>query len=274
MAKEKIKKAEDNEEQDNEKKITKQEKLTSAKKKFKKRLRKKVLKISILIVLLFLINIYIILGILFKDGGFTISLDYEEGKDPNLIIYESPEDKTQKTFLRCDDLDYFLSDVSIDWLPENIHNEGDGSHHGLHYIAYTFYCENNGKEPINYWTTAKIDYQEKGVDEAVRFVVYLNDEPRKVYAKRATNGNPEPGTIPFKDEETMMLEQRKNLMPGDIDKYTIVVLLEGNDPQCINNIIGGQIEMHMRITEEHITNQEDLDALEEELLEENNTIQE
>ena len=240
-----------------EKKISKKEKLASAKKKYKKKLRKKILKISALIVALFLINIYIVLGIIFKDSGFTISLDYEDGKDPNLLIYESPEDKTPKTYLKCEDLEFFLSDVSIDWIPDSIHNEADGSHHALHYIAYTFYCENNGTEPINYWTTAEIDSQELNVDEALRFMVYRNDEPKKVYAKRATSGNPEPGTIPFVDENTIMLDQRKDLKPGDIDKYTIVVFLEGDDPQCINNIIGGQISMHMRITEEHITNQEE-----------------
>lgn len=257
MAKDRTKKIEDNDELEKEKSITKKQKITSAKKRARKRLREKVLKISILIVVLFLINLYIILGIFYRDGGFTVSLDYEEGKDPNLLIYESLSDKTQKTYLKCEDLEYFFSDISIDWLPDDIHGEAEGSHNGLYYYAYSFYCENNGKETINYWTTAEIDSMEKNVDDALRFAVYLNDEPRRVYAKRATNGNPEPGTIPFKDENTMLLEQRKNLKPGDIDKYTIVVFLEGDDPQCIDDLIGGQISMHMRITEEHITNQEE-----------------
>lgn len=264
MAKEKRKKVEEdkiqNKKQEKDKNEIKKEKLASAKKNYKKRLRKKILKIAALLVALFLINIYIILGIIFKDSGFTISLDYENGKDPSLLIYESPEDKTQKTYLKCEDLELFLSDVSIDWIPDTIHDEADGSHHALHYIAYTFYCENNGKENINYWTTAEIDNQELNVDDALRFMVYLNDEPKKVYAKRATSGNPEPGTIPFIDENTIMLEQRKDFKPGEIDKYTIVVFLEGDDPQCIDNILGGQISMHMRITEEHITNQEEINS--------------
>ena len=259
MAKEKIKEAEDNEVQE-EKKLTKKEKLTSAKKKFRKKLRRRVLKISLLIVVLFLINIYVILGILYKYGGFTISLDYEEGRDSSLLIYESPEDKTQKTYLRCDDIDFF-SDVSINWIPDEIHNEADGSHHGLHYMAYTFYVENIGDEPVHYWETAVIDNQEKGVDEALRFMVYRNDEEKRVYGKLATNGSAEPGTTPFKDETTIMLEQRKAIMPGETDKYTIVIFLEGDDPQCINNILGGEIELHMTITEEHITDPKEMEAI-------------
>ena len=42
------------------------------------------------------------------------------------------------------------------------------------------------------------------------------------------------------------------MKPGDVDKYTIVIFLEGDDPDCLNNLIGGEIKMHMDITEEHI----------------------
>lgn len=238
------------------KKEEKKKEESSAKTTAKKKFRKKILKIFILAALLFLINLYIVLGIIYKKGGFTITLDYEEGKEAGLIIYESPTDKTEKTYLRCEDID-FLSDISVDWIPDSVNDEADGSHHGHHYMAYTFYAENVGEEPINYWMTAIVDKQEKGADEALRFMVYKNGE-KTVYAKRATNGQPEPDTIPFKDETTAMLEQRKNLMPGEIDKYTIVVFLEGNDPQCVNDILGGEISMHMTITEEHITDETQL----------------
>ena len=35
------------------------------------------------------------------------------------------------------------------------------------------------------------------------------------------------------------------------DRFTIVIFLEGDDPECINDLIGGEIKMHMDITEEH-----------------------
>jgi hypothetical protein len=42
------------------------------------------------------------------------------------------------------------------------------------------------------------------------------------------------------------------MSPRDIDRITIVVWIEGSDPECINSLIGGHLKMHMDITEEHI----------------------
>ena len=220
----------------------------------KGKVKYKALKVATLAVLLFLINMYIVLGLLYKEGGFTVTLDGQEGKEPNLIIYESPDDKTEKAYLKCGDID-FISDISVDWIPSNINDEADGTHHGRDYIAYTFYAENVGKETINYWITTQIDEIEQDVDDALRFVLYKNGV-QTVYAKPTTNGNPEPRTVPFKDEKTVLLEKNAEFKPGDIDKYTIVVFMEGNDPQCTDDLVGGKIEMHMTLTEEHIANQE------------------
>lgn len=220
----------------------------------KKKVKYKALKVGVLAVLLFLINLYIVLGVLYKEGGFTVTLDGQEGKEPSLIIYESPTDKSEKSYLKCGDIE-FISDISVDWIPSNINDEADGTHHGRDYMAYTFYAENVGKETINYWVTAQIDEIELDVDEAVRFVLYKNGE-QTVYAKQATNGNPEPGTVAFKDDKTVLLEKNADFKPGDIDKYTVVVFMEGNDPQCKDELVGGEISMHMTLTEEHIANQE------------------
>ena len=49
-------------------------------------------------------------------------------------------------------------------------------------------------------------------------------------------------------------ECRESFNPGDIDKFTIVIYLEGDDPDCVDALIGGEMKMHMDITEEHIGN--------------------
>lgn len=233
-----------------EKKVVKK----TVKSAVKKTVKYKALKVATLAVLLFLINLYIVLGVLYKEGGFTVTLDGQEGKEPNLIIYESPTDKSEKSYLKCGDIK-FISDISVDWIPANINDEADGTHHGCDYMAYTFYAENVGKETINYWITTEIEEIEQDVDEALRFVLYKNGI-QTVYAKMARNGNPEPGTVPFKDEKTVLLEKNADFKPGDIDKYTLVVFMEGNDPQCVDDLIGGKIAMHMTLTEEQISNQE------------------
>jgi hypothetical protein len=65
-------------------------------------------------------------------------------------------------------------------------------------------------------------------------------------------------TTPFKSVEsaytkgtTIILEKVEDFKPDDLDKYTIVVWIEGDDPDCQDALIGGEIKMHMKITEEH-----------------------
>lgn len=221
-----------------------------AKKEKKKKARRTIFKILLVVVILFLINIYIILALIYKGENFTVTLDSEYGRESGLVIYED-KNKYTRTFLRSEDIEFF-TDISVDWLPENIDNEGDGSHNGKNYIAYTFYAENMGQDTINYWSTIKIDDVIKNVDDAIRVMVIKNGN-KVIYAKNnRTTEQPEPNTIPFKDNETVMLEKTENFKVGDIDKYTIVIWVEGDDPECTDDLIGGEIKMHMTLTEEHI----------------------
>ena len=224
----------------------------SAKKVVKKKARLTILKIVLLIIILFLTNLYIILAIIYRGENFTVTLDSENGRESGLVIYESKEQKYERTFLRSKAIDYF-TDISIDWLPENIDEEGEGSHNGKNYIAYTFYAENMGQDPINYWAKIVIDDVIKDVDEALRVMVIKNGE-KVVYAKKnKTTGEPEPKTEAFSSEDTVMLEENKEFKVGDINKYTIVIWVEGDDPDCVDALIGGEIKMHMTLTEEHLS---------------------
>lgn len=222
-----------------------------AKKEKRKRIRRKILKTILIVVILFLINIYIILSIFYKGENFTVTLDSEYGRESGLVLYETQAEKYTRTFLRSKDIEFF-TDISINWLPEDIDNEGDGSHNGRNYIAYTFYAENMGQDTINYWATIKIDDVVRNVDEAIRVMVFKNGN-KVIYAKNSrTSGEPEPDTIAFKNDDTVMLELSENFKVGDIDKYTVVIWVEGDDPECKDDLIGGEIKMHMTFTEEHI----------------------
>ena len=37
----------------------------------------------------------------------------------------------------------------------------------------------------------------------------------------------------------------------DLDKITVVVWIEGDDPECTNALIGGHARLHMTLREEH-----------------------
>lgn len=227
--------------------------VVTAKKIKNRKQRVKRTKIVIFVILIFLIFSFIILSIIYNGGKFTVTLDNNFALKSGIILYENEEfknDKTRKLYAKNID---FLDNISIDWIPKNIDEEGTGSHNGENYIAYTFYLENNGERTINYWYSILIDDVIKNVDEAVRVMVFLNGE-KQVYAKiNSATKMAEKDTIPFLEnkEKEVIIEQRKDFKVGDKDKFTVVIWLEGDDPDCVDAIIGGEIKMHMEIREEH-----------------------
>ena len=144
-----------------------------------------------------------------------------------------------------------MDNISINWINKDVDDEGNGSHNGDNYIAYTFYVINSGTETVNYWYEMKIDDIIKNVDKAVRVMIFRNGE-KTVYAKiNETTNQPEENTKEFFSNDIAVLEQRKDFTPNSSDKFTIVVWIEGDDPDCKNDLLGGEIKLHLDITEEH-----------------------
>ena len=213
--------------------------------------RIKKIKRALLIMLIFLLIIYFALRVAYDTGRFTVVLDTSSDMKGALVMYANKNEKLTRRTLSADVLD-FMTNISEDWLPENIDDEADGGHNGENYIAYTFYIENMGDETIHYWYRIHIDDVVKNVDKAIRVAVYLNGE-KTVYAKaNERTSKPEENTTAFKDEESVMLVQRRDFKSKDVDKFTVVIWVEGDDPDCIDDLIGGEMKMHMTITEEHI----------------------
>ena len=211
----------------------------------------KILRKALIIMLVFLIVVYFVLKVVYETGRFTVVLDSSSDMKGAIVMYANKQEKLTRRTLQAEALD-FMTNISGDWIPENINDEADGGHNGDDYIAYTFYVENQGDETIHYWYEIIIDDVVKNVDEAIRVAVFLNGE-KTVYAKRNSKTNePEVDTVPFKDEERVFLEQRKDFKSGEIDKFTIVIWVEGDDPECKDNLIGGEMKVHMVITEQHI----------------------
>ena len=232
--------------------MAKGEVVLTAQKVKKRKKTEKIVLISLLALLLFLVIAYFILNIVYNEGSFTISMDKNTYLESNLVMYESLNDRSSVYRLSTSKI-AFMDNISIKWLPDNINNEAEGAHNGENYIAYTFYLENQGEETINYWYSITIDDIIKNVDDAVRIMIFVNDD-QVVYAKKsAITGEPEPDTTPFRDDdETIILEKREGMNPKDIDKITIVIWLEGDDPECVNAILGGEMKMNMDINEEHV----------------------
>lgn len=145
-----------------------------------------------------------------------------------------------------------MDNISVKWLPENLDTEANGSHNGYNYIAYSFYVVNGGNQTINYWYELDIDDVIKDVDEAIRIMVYKNGKTITYAKKSRTTGKAEIGMVPFKNKTIVFIGTSKRFKPKSRDHYTIVVWIEGNDLECNNELLGGEMKMHMDIKEEHI----------------------
>lgn len=213
--------------------------------------RAKIAKISLLVLAIILTVIYLVLGIVYNGGRFTITLDPNFSVESGIVMYDSQNNKSVTNRLYAENIE-FIDNISIDWIKKDIDTEKDGSHNGQNYMAYTFYIENRGKEVLNYWVECYVDDATRNVDEAIRVMMFLNGE-KEVYAKKnLLTGEAEKGTQPFYSDDLAVLRQRKDFKPKDVDRYTVVIFLEGDDPDCVDKLIGGEIKMHLDIREEHI----------------------
>ncbi len=228
-------------------KMERREVVVSAGKVKRKKKTIKIVKLVLLILLLLLLVLYIVMGIIYNSGNFSITLDRNLYLEKNIIIYDDPNYKVFRAELYAGSVDTF-DNISYRWLPNDL-DDHDGSHNGDNYVAYTFYIENMGTMVSDYWSRILIDDVIKNVDEAVRVRVYKDGE-EITYAKLGKNNRAEDGTVPFESSEVIASDHVAGFSPGDKIKYTIVIWLEGNDPECTDNILGGEIKVHMEFNSE------------------------
>lgn len=221
----------------------------SANQVYKRKIFTKILFLLVAGLLLLLSIMYGILYVVNKGGNFTINLDPNLYKDNSIVISPYRDFRTKPLVLKADEIEY-MDNITEGWIPKDVIGK-EGSNNGNDYIAYTFFVKNEGDKVINYNRVINIDSVIKNVDEAVRIALYYNGE-KTVYAKIAKDGNPEPNTKAFYSNSQVMNELRKNFKPNDIDEYTILIWLEGEDPECIDDILGGEMKMLMYISPDRI----------------------
>lgn len=214
---------------------------------------KRIFKILVILSVSILI-FFVILTLAFQGGNFIITLDPQFSLKSGLKMYDNSQLKDEKIKLYAQGID-FMDNISIKWLPNNLGEQSGGSNNGENYIAYTFFIENTGEQPVDYWYELDILNVIKNVADAVRFMIIFNGT-ETVYAKiNEQTKKEEDGTKAFYSDEIAVLEQRKAINPNVMDKYTIVMWIEGDDPDCLDNIIGGELKVKVRIIESFIEEQ-------------------
>lgn len=188
-----------------------------------------------------------------RYSSFTVSLDRYDMVDQGLTLSETPTFETPIARLNAKSIKE-ITNISYDQIEQNV-DSINGSHNGSEYIAYTFYCKNMGKSTITYKYGVYLSNVTKNIDEALYITLYVDGVPT-TYAKIKKDGSgPEEydagkKTVPFEKLATVVENNITDFKPGDVTKYTIVIWLNGNDPECVDypaeaSIVGGRVKVDM-----------------------------
>jgi len=228
---------------------------------------------NIIIALTLVMSILIILMSIYGNqvGNFVISID--EQNRYNLSLSESDTFDTSFSRLSAEGLKK-MTEATYGVIPEDI-DEIDGSHNdsiNYTYLAYTFYLKNASPIPISYYSQISIIKVSKSVDSAIRIMVIKNNDDPIIYAKWREAPEPEEvwnlpeehigvydyfgkfimkeyTTVKFESSVTVNKTLNDIINVQAIDKYTVVLWIEGMDAQCtndtLNNIMGGTLKLEM-----------------------------
>jgi len=219
-----------------------------------------------------LLACYLMAAFYTQSGEFIIRVDH--GGEKKLVISDTMDFSQGLITLNGTAIDNADNISIFDIDPEVM--EVDGDHNGPDYVAYTFYVKNIGHDPITYTYNLSIQRATKKVDEATWVLLYHNGE-QMILAKEGKDGEPETQqgeyeypfiedakkpeqysydettgiytltTEPFASTRIVEMAERPALQPEEVDKFTVVIWLEGEDPECVNDILGGTIEMMMKL---------------------------
>lgn len=206
--------------------------------------RKKVLSVILTVCLIILLILFLVSMLVTQWGDLIISVESPAVKK-GIVLSEDPNFETQSASLSAKQVKD-VTNITYSWLPLDLDTSENGEHNGENYVAYTFYCKNNGQVELDYEAYLEITGVAKSADEATRVMIYKNGEPA-IYGKGQYNdrNTAETDCTIFETNERVMTTTTENFEVDQVDKYTIVIWVEGNDPECIDDIRNGHVRMRM-----------------------------
>ena len=211
--------------------------------------QKKIL-LSLLAMLLTVTGTFYILATLYeRTGSFTVGVNKVDMVREGLSLSESVTLENPATNLNAD-VDEHITNIAEEWIDENV-DSIDGVHNGDNYIAYTFYLFNGGDIFLNYEYSINVSNVTNGLDEAIRIKLYTNGVP-ETFAKTKSDGSgPERNTTEFYSGSIAAYARIDNFAPQQVTKYTVVIWIEGNDPDCVDWLLGGKLKVDMNFAVIH-----------------------
>lgn len=213
------------------------------------RVRKKILLTALIGLVIFALILYVVAALYKRTGSFTVSIDKYEMTKYGLTLSESPDMTHNNSHLNAR-IDEEITNIAGESIPLNV-DSINGAHNGANYIAYTFYLQNAGEVEVSYDYQVTLSNVTQSLDEAIRLRLYVDGTPTTYAKTRSDGGGAEPGTVEFYSANVMARGRIDAFAPGEITKYTVVLWIEGNDPDCVDWLIGGKLKVDMLMSIVH-----------------------
>lgn len=209
-----------------------------------------------------------------QKGNFIVSMT-DSLMEENFILSDDVEITREKVILKSDVLKE-VNAYSIADMPDNL-DQQSGSHNMDNVVAYTFWITNKGTQSAGYDWYLVQNNSTKNVENAAWVMLY-DEGKMTIYARESQAGGPEQTTgyveaplynqaadpqtqyrqeadgtysvitTPYVENKIVALGAEDKLAPGESHKYTVVIWVEGDDPECSADIIGGHCGYAMRFT--------------------------
>jgi hypothetical protein len=191
-----------------------------------------------------------------EAGNFVISVD-SAARIRGIHISETDNFDQELSTLMSNPIDE-ARDVTYSWLKIDEVEAANGNYTDIDhdYVAYTFYLMNKGSETVDVTYYIRITDVYNKLDEAIRVLV-IEDGVQNMFMKPDVidEGEDEPyypESMPtpnyFLTDRLVMRHTIEKFKPAQIKKFSVIVWLEGYDPDTTDEVLGGMIKLTMNFT--------------------------
>ncbi len=211
-------------------------------------------------------------------GSFTVQINYNTMQS-GFVLSETADFAVKTGRLISTELEG-VNAMTLSDLPKDI-DEYDGTRNGARYVAYSFYIRNDGNVVDSYEYVLHMSDSSRDADLAV-WCMLFEDGHQIIYADASADGDPEriwgykippfynlaydPAnqyyqkaedkdgrwgiqTTPFESRDVVVRGIVTDIEPGEIHRYTVVLWVEGYDPECTDSILDGYAKYYMEFNQ-------------------------
>lgn len=225
----------------------------------KKIFKKKSIWVIILVIMLFLSGTVALLTYYGQQvGSFVVGVS-DKGYQGGLVLSKTKDFSTSSPRLVGDSVSNVHPISVLDIYSDKVlQNDGSYIPRSKNYMGFTFYLKNEGNISINVDVSMSITKATNYVDRATWIWLFEDEDDKDgtIYRKKDTIDHEYPteyNSYNYKDyidDELIMRSTIVYFKPQEIKKYSIIIWLEGEDPDCVDtgdySVKSGKIRFTMR----------------------------